>query len=234
MAGSNAHTSLQIVRASGDGAATVFFAQWLGRDPAWQHAHPAVALRDLDRWGLGLAALFFDVPLSAREVPTRVLAYIQAFRALRPHRACSFSDTPHEALLQEPLFFNPRIRGPECGAPLSGISWRPVAEAGVRRVGDLRRLLTAALPPGVSSGQRSVLLAALPQVWRAALNSNINLDSPELGQLVFAAKSASGSARLCALTALVSVERLSTYCARPACACWAFFFFFLKEGHALQ
>ena len=64
-----------------------FFAQWLGRDPAWQHAHPAVALRDLDRWGLGLAALFFDVPLSAREVPTRVLAYIEA--ALRPHRACS-------------------------------------------------------------------------------------------------------------------------------------------------
>ena len=156
-----------------------FFAQWLGRDPAWQHAHPAVALRDLDRWGLGLAALFFDVPLSAREVPTRVLAYIQAFRALRPHRACSVSDTPHEALLQEPLFFNPRIRGPECGAPLSGIGWRPVAEAGVRRVGDLRRLLTAALPPGVSSGQRSVLLAALPQVWRAALNSNINLDSLE-------------------------------------------------------
>ena len=37
-----------------------------------------------------------------------------------------------------------------------------------------------ALPPGVSSGQRSVLLAALPQVWqRKALNSNINLDSLE-------------------------------------------------------
>ena len=30
-----------------------FFAQWLGRDPAWRHAHPAVALRELDRWGLG-------------------------------------------------------------------------------------------------------------------------------------------------------------------------------------
>ena len=100
-------------------------------------------------------------------------------RALCPHRACSVSDTPREALLQEPLFFNPRIRGPECGAPLTGVGWRPVAEAGVRRVGDLRRLLTDALPPGVSSGQRSVLLAALPQVWRAALNSNINLDSLE-------------------------------------------------------
>ena len=150
MAGSNAHTSLQIVRASGDGAATAmalqarnisrlleperhawkdFFAQWLGRDPTWQHAHPAVALRDLDRWGLGLAALFFDVPLRAREVPTRVLAYVQAFRALRPHRACSVSDTPREALLQEPLFFNPRIRGPECGAPLTGVGWRPVADS---------------------------------------------------------------------------------------------------------
>ena len=156
-----------------------FFAQWLGRDPAWQHAHPAVALRELDRWGLGLAALFFAVPISARDMPMRVLAYLQAFRALRPHRACSVSDAPLEALLQEPLFFNPRIRGPECGAPLLGVGWRPVAEAGVRRIGDLRRLLTEALPPGVSSGQRGVLLAALPQVWRAALNIDINLDSLE-------------------------------------------------------
>ena len=32
------------------------FAQWLDRSPAWRQAHPAVALRDLDRWGLGLAA----------------------------------------------------------------------------------------------------------------------------------------------------------------------------------
>ena len=122
------------------------------------------------------------MPISARDMPMRVLAYIQAFRALRPHRACSVSDTPREALLQEPLFFNPRIRGPECGAPLSGIGWRQitaVAEAGVRRVGDLRRLLTDALPPGVSSRQRSVLLAALPQEWRAALNSDINLDTLE-------------------------------------------------------
>ena len=156
-----------------------FFAQWLVRDPAWRHAHPAVALRALDRWGLGLAALFFDVPMSARDMPQRVLAYIQAFRALRPHRACSVPDTPFQAMLQEPLFFNPRIRGPECGAPLSGIGWRPVAEAGVRRVCDLRRLLTEALPPGVSSGQRSVLLAALPQEWRAALDGDIDLDSLE-------------------------------------------------------
>ena len=64
------------------------------RDLAWQHAHPAVALRELDRWGLGLAALFFAVPISARDMPMRVLVYIQAFRALRSHRACSVSDTP--------------------------------------------------------------------------------------------------------------------------------------------
>ena len=54
-----------------------------------------------------------------------------------------------------------------------------MAEAGVRRVCDLRRLLTEALPPGVSSGQRSVLLAALPQEWRAALDGDIDLDSLE-------------------------------------------------------
>ena len=83
-----------------------FFAQWLARDPAWREAHPAVALRDLDRWGLGLAALVFDVPMCARDLPPRVLAYIQAFRALRPHRAYSVHDTPYEALLQEPLYFN--------------------------------------------------------------------------------------------------------------------------------
>ena len=120
-----------------------FFAQWLDRSPAWRQAHPAVALRGLDRWGLGLAALFFSVPISARDMPPRVLAYVTAFRALQPHRAYSVADTTPAALLREPLFFNPRICSAHSGVPLSGIGWRPVAEAGVRRVGDLRRLLNA-------------------------------------------------------------------------------------------
>ena len=79
---------------------------------------PCRTARDIDRWGFGLAALFYDMPLAARDMPQRVAAYVQAFRDLRPHRACSVPDTPFQAMLQEPLFFNPRIRGPECGAPL--------------------------------------------------------------------------------------------------------------------
>ena len=92
------------------------------------------------------------MPISARDMPPRVLACIKAFRALQPHRAYSVSDTPPEALLREPFFFNPRICSAQSGVPLSGIGWRPVAEAGVRRIGDLRRLLTAGLPPGVTLG----------------------------------------------------------------------------------
>ena len=98
------------------------------------------------------------MPISAPDVPPRVLAYIKAFRALQPQRAYSVSDTPPEASLRDPLFFNPRICSAQSGVPLSGIGWRPVAEAGVRRVSDLRRLLTAGLPPGVTSGQRRALL----------------------------------------------------------------------------
>ena len=72
------------------------------------------------------------------------------------------------------MFFNPRICSAHSGVPLS-VGWRPVAEAGVRRVGDLGRLLTAGLPPGVTPGQRS----ALPQEWRPTLHEDPALDTLE-------------------------------------------------------
>ena len=147
-----------------------YIVQWLGRDPAWLAAHPHVLPRAVDRWGLGLAAVFFDVPLDASEVDPRVLAYVLSFRALGAHRAYSIEDTPFEAMLQEPLFFNPRIRCTESGRPLVGAGWRAVAEAGIRRVGNLRQLLSGPLPATVTAAQRRALFAALPQVWADALH----------------------------------------------------------------
>lgn len=44
-----------------------------------------------------------------------------------------------------------------------------MAEAGILRICDKRRLLAEGQLLGVSSGQRGVLLAALPHPWRTAL-----------------------------------------------------------------
>jgi hypothetical protein len=88
---------------------------------------------------------------------------------LRPHRAHAVPDLPFHAMLQEPLFFNTRIRDAATGSPLTQARWLPVAEAGVRRVRDLRRLLTGPLPPEVTLAQRGALVAALPQVWAEAI-----------------------------------------------------------------
>ena len=98
-----------------------YFAQWLGRSPAWLLAHPDVRRRHLDAWGQCLAALFTQVPLA--EVPERVVGYVRAFRELRPHRARSLADMPMQAVLLEPLFYNPRICT-RAGALLGGASWQ--------------------------------------------------------------------------------------------------------------
>ena len=172
-----------------------YIVQWLGRDPAWLAAHPQVPPRAVDRWGLGLAAVFFDVPLDASEVDPRVLAYVLSFRALGAHRAYSIEDTPFEAMLQEPLFFNPRIRCTESGRPLVGAGWRAVAEAGIRRVGDLRQLLSGPLPATVTAAQRRALFAALPQVWADALRG----DMPQRG-VAAPRRRRWGCGRLAALT----------------------------------
>jgi hypothetical protein len=84
-----------------------YFAQWLGRSPAWLLAHPHVPERALDVWGQGLAALFTAVSLGG--LPKRVVGYIRAFRALQPHRARTLADMPWEAVMLEPLFYNLRI-----------------------------------------------------------------------------------------------------------------------------
>ena len=80
-----------------------YFAQWFGRSPAWLHAHPGVPGRALDAWGQGLAVLFTTVPLAG--LPARVAGYVDAFRALQPHRARTLADMPWAAVMRSLFFF---------------------------------------------------------------------------------------------------------------------------------
>jgi hypothetical protein len=145
-----------------------YFAQWFGRSPAWLHAHPGVPGRALDAWSQGLAALFTKVPLEG--LPMRVVGYIRAFRALQPHRVRTLADMPWEAVMLEPLFYNPCISPPRSSSPLGGGTWLPVAEAGLRRVGDMRGMHPTALPAGVTPVLWRHLLGALPEEWVQALD----------------------------------------------------------------
>ncbi|MFY7873476.1 MAG: reverse transcriptase domain-containing protein [Limnohabitans sp.] len=159
------------------------FLQWLGRPPPWVQAHPSVPRRDIDTWGLGARAIFCTARLPLHlpsqdahsGIPARVLSYIRAVRRLYPHRegpATSFSE-----VMAEPLFYNAAITGKK-GAPLGGPSWHQCAQAGVRRVSDLRRLYRPQAsgplgvdipqpPPGPPQHIAEALLQALPPAWRA-------------------------------------------------------------------
>ena len=159
------------------------FIQWLGRPPAWVQAHPGVPPRDIDTWGLGARAIFCTARLPLHSpsqdalsgIPARVLSYIRAVRRLYPHRAgppTSFSE-----VMAEPLFYNAAITGRQ-GAPLGGPLWSPCAQAGVRRVSDLRRLYRPPPPgplrqdilqplPDPPQHMAEDLLQALPPGWRA-------------------------------------------------------------------
>jgi len=157
------------------------FVQWLGRPREWVEAHPAVPRRDIDCWGMGLGTIFCtqQLPLhtAADEgvvggVPARVRSYIRAFRRLHPHRADLA--TSFAAVMGEPLFFNAAITDP-AGRPFGGAHWRLCAEAGIQRVGDLRRLFrplvdnlqgAARQQEHLSAAEAQSLLRALPMAWQ--------------------------------------------------------------------
>lgn len=137
--------------------------QWFGRDAEWQVAHPDVPERNIDRWGLGLAAIVSTFPIDrAAGLPSRVVAAVAAFRSLRPHRIRDPAAISARHVLLEPLFYNRQIRD-ATGQPLGGAPWLAVAEAGIRRVADLRRALAAAEP---GDPRLRAIAAALPAPWR--------------------------------------------------------------------
>jgi hypothetical protein len=90
--------------------------QWFGRSAAWLAAHPEVAPREIDRWGLGLAALVSTFPIGhGAGIPSRVVAAVASFRALQPHRMGDPATASTHHVLQELLFYNRQITLRSCG-----------------------------------------------------------------------------------------------------------------------
>ena len=142
--------------------------QWFGRGPAWLAAHPDIAPRPVDKWGLGLSTLVSTFPIGQEPgIPPRVLAAVAAFQSLQPHRLRDPAAAGPHHVLQEPLFYNRQIRDGR-RLPLGGEHWLEVAEAGIRRVGDLQRALAAG-PTGRS--ELPTIAAALPEAWREIVSA---------------------------------------------------------------
>ena len=144
----------------------VYAASWLGRDPAWIAAHPRLAARDIDVWGLGTAALVSTFSCATVSgLPPRVKAAFTAFQQLHPHRMQPPANLCGPQVLREQIFYNRQITDAR-GQPLGGQRWQPLAAAGVQRVEDLRAVIASGAPsPTLALAQEAHSL--LPPPWRS-------------------------------------------------------------------
>ena len=120
-----------------------------------------------DKMGVGLASLFSGTGHSRLSIPARLLGYITAFHHLQPHRLQPAAALSFNQVLREPLFNNRQILGDD-GRPLPGTQWQSVADAGMRRVQDLRDCLSGDRQLGqvITAAVVAELAGRLPASWR--------------------------------------------------------------------
>lgn len=114
-------------------------------------------------WDLGAALLLSSFPLP-QSVPSRIAAYVAAFRSLHPHRLVPVDTLTYHQVLAEPLFYNSAILGP-AGEVFGGQAWRDMAAAGITHLRHLQPMLQGAPSPLISLPQLQALRAALPPAW---------------------------------------------------------------------
>ena len=143
----------------------IYAESWLRRDASWTAAHPDIATRDIDFWGLGKAALISTFNCNTIPgLPQRVRAALTAFQTLQPHRLKQAADLCEHQVLREPLFYNRQITN-ALDQPLGGERWQPLAAAGITRVGDLLTLIASGAPTQMLSLAQDAH-ACLPPPWR--------------------------------------------------------------------
>ena len=138
-----------------------FFLQWLHRDRACLLAHPTLPARLVDHLGYGLRVLFTTLTLATASIPPRQLAYLAAFRLLRPHRA-SADPLAFLDILQEPLWFSNQVTDGR-GRPLTGSHVAPLLAFGVATVGQL--LAIGPTLPAAEASMASSVRQLLPAAW---------------------------------------------------------------------
>ena len=127
-------------------------AQQMAGTPA-QHQH---------LWQLGSFLPFSSFPLPSMVAPRRVIAYLEAFRQLYPHRLSSPADMSFTEVMGEPLFYNGQIR--DQGEPAA---WEHWARQGLVRVQHLRDFMRSGTASPAQQQHIQQLLQAMPSTWAA-------------------------------------------------------------------
>lgn len=122
-----------------------------------------------DRVGVGLASIFCGTGHSRLAMPPRLLGYLTAFSRLQPHRLQPAADLDFHQIMREPLFNNRQILGDD-GRPLPGTAWLASASVGLRRVHDLRRLVSAPASAAATPDLMQQLFMRLPAAWQAMMH----------------------------------------------------------------
>ena len=138
-----------------------YFSGWLAM-PLTAEQRAAVPAQSQHLWQLGTGLPFSSFPSQSIQAPRRVVAYLEAFRQLHPHRLVSPENMPFQEVMGQPLFHSRQIT--HLGQP---IAWEHWARQGRTTVQHLRDLLRSGAAQAAQQQEMALLLDAMPAAWAA-------------------------------------------------------------------
>jgi len=140
-----------------------FFGSWLSM-PLTHEQRLGTPSQQQHIWQLGSYLPFSSFNTRSIDAPRRVIAYIDAFRQLHPHRLVAVDELPYHEVMSQPLFHSWQIQ--HMGNP---IAWEPWARQGRVRLQHLRDLILSGAPQTQLALQQAIalLLASMPPSWAA-------------------------------------------------------------------
>ena len=140
-----------------------FFGSWLSM-PLTHEQRLGTPSQQQHIWQLGSYLPFSSFNTRSIDAPRRVIAYIDAFRQLHPHRLVAVDEMPYHEVRSQPLFHSWQIQ--HMGNP---IAWEPWARQGRVRLQHLRDLILSGAPQTQLALQQAIalLLASMPPSWAA-------------------------------------------------------------------
>ena len=98
----------------------VCFSGWLAM-PLAAEKRAAVPAQSQHLWHLGTGLPFSSFPSQSIQAPRRVVANLEAFRQLHPHRLVSPEDMPFQEVMGRPMFYSRQIT--HLGQPIAWEHW---------------------------------------------------------------------------------------------------------------
>ena len=113
-----------------------YFSGWLAM-PLTAEQRAAVPAQSQHLWQLGTGLPFSSFPSKSIQAPRRVVAFLEAFRQLHPHRLVSPEDMPFQEVMGQPLFYSRQIT--HLGQPIAWEHWARQGRTTVKHLRDLVR-----------------------------------------------------------------------------------------------